>query len=51
MLYVNESDDPITLGLGETFSSIEYIYIDDQHANGGLTGAWNQGVRKYRQRV
>ncbi len=46
VLYVNESEDPITLGLSDMFSGIEYIYVHDQHANGGLTGAWNQGIRK-----
>tara|TARA_B100001093_G_C26821331_1_gene1012013 strand:- start:910 stop:2085 length:1176 start_codon:yes stop_codon:yes gene_type:complete len=46
VLYVNESNDPITLGLSDLFSEIKYVYVSDQHGNGGLTGAWNQGIQK-----
>ena len=46
VLYINESEDQVTLGLKDEFTQIECIYVEDQHANGGLTGAWNQGVRK-----
>tara|TARA_Y100000385_G_C13075578_1_gene631272 strand:- start:725 stop:1891 length:1167 start_codon:yes stop_codon:yes gene_type:complete len=45
VLYVNESEDKITLGLNEMFPQIDYIYINDQHENGGLTGAWNKGIQ------
>ena len=46
VLYVNESEDPITLNLGEEFPEIEYIYVEDQVAGGGLTGTWNRGINK-----
>ena len=46
VVYVNESDDKITLHLKELFPSIDVVYVVDQHNNGGLTGTWNQGIEK-----
>ena len=46
VVYVNESEDPITLNIKDTFPNIEYIYINNQNKNGGLTGTWNQGIDK-----
>ena len=46
VLYINESDDPITLGLHKLFTNIDVIYIDNQKKNGGLTGTWNKGIRR-----
>ena len=45
-LFVNESKDPVTLSLNKKYPNLEYIYIKDQHKNGGLTGTWNQGINK-----
>ncbi len=44
VLYINESQDEITLDLKNRFKEIHIIYIKDQFANGGLTGTWNQGI-------
>jgi len=44
ILYVNESNDPITLSIKNNFKKINYIYVKNQIANGGLTGTWNQGI-------
>ena len=44
ILYVNESNDPITLNIKKKFKNINYIYVKDQIANGGLTSTWNQGI-------
>ena len=46
VLYVNESTDPITLSIKNKYPTIEYIFINDQITNGGLTGTWNQGIDK-----
>ena len=46
VLYINESEDPITLGLHELFPNIDVIYVNNQKRNGGLTGTWNQGIEK-----
>ena len=43
-LFVNESDDPITLSLKNKYTNIECIYISNQTKNGGLTATWNQGI-------
>ena len=45
-LFVNESEDEVTLSLKNEFSNIDYYYIDDQKKNGGLTATWNQGIMK-----
>jgi GT2 family glycosyltransferase len=44
VVYINESNDEITLQLQELFPSIDVIHILDQGQNGGLTGTWNQGI-------
>jgi hypothetical protein len=43
ILYVNESDDDITLQLKNDFKTdnFNFVYIKDQSINGGLTGTWN----------
>ena len=46
VVYVNESNDEITLQLKELFPSIDVVYVVDQHKNGGLTGTWNQGIER-----
>ncbi len=46
ILYINESEDPITLNLKNIFPSIEVIYVDNQKKEGGLTGTWNKGIDK-----
>jgi hypothetical protein len=44
VLYINESSDPITLSLKDTFPQIKVIYISNQIKNGGLTATWNDGI-------
>ena len=44
VLFINGSDDEITLGLKDEFPDIEVIYIHDQIESGGLTGTWNAGI-------
>lgn len=44
ILYINESSDPITLSLKDTFPQITVIYISNQTENGGLTATWNSGI-------
>ena len=46
ILYINESNDEITLNLQKEFPSITVIYIKNQNNNGGLTGTWNDGINK-----
>lgn len=46
VLYINESDDEITLELKDRFPEFEIILIDDQTNFGGLTGTWNAGIDK-----
>jgi hypothetical protein len=46
VLYINGSEDPITLGLHELFPNIDVIYVNNQKRNGGLTGTWNQGIER-----
>ena len=41
ILYVN---DPITLSIKNNFKKINYIYVKNQIANGGLTCTWNQYI-------
>ena len=35
VLFINESEDDITLDLSNNFPQIKVVYIDDQHQNGG----------------
>lgn len=44
VLYINESNDEITLNLKDQFPMIDIVYISDQNENGGLTGTWNSGI-------
>ena len=44
VLFINESGDPITLGLEKEFSQIKVVYIKDQIKSGGLTSTWNAGI-------
>uniref|UniRef100_A0A6C0C4A1 Uncharacterized protein n=1 Tax=viral metagenome TaxID=1070528 RepID=A0A6C0C4A1_9ZZZZ len=44
VLFINESEDPITLGLEKEFSQIKVVYIKDQIKSGGLTSTWNAGI-------
>ena len=46
VVYINESDDEITLGLKDRFPEFEVIFIEDQTKFGGLTGTWNAGIDK-----
>jgi len=51
-LYDNESTDPKIDALKELSNKhpeIDYIRIDDQTAFGGLTGTWNDGIRRARE--
>jgi glycosyltransferase involved in cell wall biosynthesis len=45
LVYDNESTDPNILLIPKKYSDITYIRIDDQIANGGLTGTWDQGTK------
>jgi len=49
ILYVNESDDKITLDLKNIFPQIIFEYIEDQTKNGGLTATWNSGIKKCKE--
>ena len=47
VLFINESQDEITLNLIEKYENNEkiiIIYNEDQHKSGGLTGTWNKGI-------
>lgn len=44
VLYINESNDPITMNLKKKFNNITIINIEDQTSNGGLTATWNDGI-------
>ena len=44
MVFINESEDSITLNLKNDFPQIEIIYIEDQIKFGGLTATWNKGI-------
>jgi len=49
LLYDNESDHPMAPQLMTKWEGVEgfrAIRIDDQKAEGGLTGTWNKGVRE-----
>ena len=46
ILYINESEDPVTLNLKNIFPSVEIIYVENQQKEGGLTGTWNKGINK-----
>ena len=46
VVYINESEDEITLGLKDRFPEFEVIFIEDQTKFGGLTGTWNAGIDK-----
>ncbi|MCP3848849.1 MAG: glycosyltransferase, partial [Gammaproteobacteria bacterium] len=51
-LYDNESADPkivVLKQLAIKHSEIDYIRIDDQSTFGGLTGTWNDGIRRARE--
>lgn len=45
ILYVNESSDPKILNIKKMYPTVKYIYIEDQHKNGGLTATWNDGIK------
>lgn len=52
-LYDNESSDPkikFLRELSDRYPQVEFIRIDDQKAFGGLTGTWNDGIRRARER-
>ena len=44
VLYVNGSNDKQTLNIKNNYPNINYVYIEDQHTEGGLTGTWNKGI-------
>ena len=44
VLFINESEDPITLGLADEFPQVKVVHVLDQTAGGGLTGTWNRGI-------
>ena len=46
VLYINESNDPITLNLINTHTNnnIHIIHVKNQTKHGGLTGTWNKGI-------
>ena len=48
VLYINESQDPVTLELQNTHSShyVHIVYVENQKEGGGLTGTWNKGIDK-----
>lgn len=46
VLFINESNDNITLNLKKKYPNIEIIYNENQRATGGLTGTWNKGIEK-----
>ena len=51
-LYDNESSDPkieILRKLADSRPEVDFIRIDDQNAFGGLTGTWNDGIRRARE--
>ena len=47
VLFINESDDPITNGLADQFPEINVVNIEVQKTGpgGGLTGTWNEGIK------
>ena len=47
VLYINESQDPITLELQDSHGShyVDIVYVENQQEGGGLTGTWNNGVK------
>jgi hypothetical protein len=49
VLYVNESNDNITLDLKNIYPQIIFEYIEDQTKNGGLTATWNSGIKKCKE--
>jgi len=52
-VYDNETTDPKIEDLRklvDSRSEVEFIRIDDQKAFGGLTGTWNDGIRRARER-
>jgi len=48
LLFDNQSSEKDAISLPEKYkdSGIEFVRIDDQQENGGLTGTWNQGIEK-----
>ncbi|MCP4122427.1 MAG: DUF563 domain-containing protein [Bacteroidetes bacterium] len=51
-LYDNESSDPkieILRKLADSRPEVDFIRIDDQNTFGGLTGTWNDGIRRARE--
>ena len=44
ILYINESDDPLTLEISNLYPEVQVVIIKDQVAGGGLTGTWNKGI-------
>lgn len=51
-VYDNESTDPKIENLrilADSRSEVEFIRIDDQKTFGGLTGTWNDGIRRARE--
>ena len=50
-LYDNESSDPkihCLRKLADSRPEVDFIRIDDQRCFGGLTGTWNDGIKKAR---
>ena len=46
ILFINESQDPITIGLKEMFPEIKVVNVENQRVGGGLTGTWNRGIEE-----
>lgn len=44
VVFINESNDPITLSLKNQFPNIDFIRISNQTLFGGLTATWNAGI-------
>ena len=44
IIYINESEDEITLNLKNEYPNIKFIYIENQKKSGGLTNTWNKGI-------
>ena len=45
VLFINESNDSITLNLKNKYKNVKIIYINDQIKSGGLTNTWNKGIK------
>jgi hypothetical protein len=50
VLYINEGTDLLFDTFPDKFPDVEIVHVDDQEEFGGLTGTWNDGIRKCRVR-